>query len=191
MVAPNLTKLAESGVNFQRAYTAAPVCSPSRTAFFSGVAPWKSGHYHNTPGASTSEPLNNALSLAGFFKRAGYTTASYGKITHGWDQREHWDERIGHKRDPAPPGAPLTRAGRGEQDWGPIHLAEGEMPRRADTIRPEAAERYSSVHRYLLDHGIYLAPSAYEVAFLSTAHDLQHIESLARTLLAAIRELAA
>lgn len=127
VVAPNLTELAESGVNFRRAYTAAPVCSPSRTAFFSGVAPWTSGHYHNTPGASVSEPLNNALSLAGFFKRAGYTTAGYGKITHGWDQREHWDEKIGHKRDPAPPGAPLTPSGRGEQDWGPIHLAEEDM----------------------------------------------------------------
>jgi len=127
VVAPNIRRLADSGVLFTRAYTAAPVCSPSRTAFFSGVAPWKSGHYHNTPGASISEPLNNALSLAGFFKRAGYTTASYGKITHGWDQREHWDDRVGHKRDPAPPGAPLTPVGRGEQDWGPIHLAEEEM----------------------------------------------------------------
>lgn len=127
VVAPNLTELAESGVNFKRAYTAAPVCSPSRTAFFSGVAPWTSGHYHNTPGASISEPLKDSLSLAGFFKRAGYTTAGYGKITHGWDQREHWDEKIGHKRDPAPPGAPLTPSGRGEQDWGPIHLAEEDM----------------------------------------------------------------
>ena len=127
VVAPNLHRLADSGVLFTRAYTAAPVCSPSRTAFFSGVAPWKSGHYHNTPGASISEPLKKALSLAGFFKRAGYTTAAYGKITHGWDQREHWDEKIGHKRDPAPPGAPLIPVGRGEQDWGPIHLAEEEM----------------------------------------------------------------
>jgi len=127
VVAPNIRRLADSGVLFTRAYTAAPVCSPSRTAFFSGVAPWNSGHYHNTPGANISEPLNNALSLAGSFKRAGYTTASYGKITHGWDQREHWDDKVGHKRDPAPPGAPLTPVGRGEQDWGPIHLTEEEM----------------------------------------------------------------
>lgn len=65
VIAPNLRKLARSGVNFTRAYTAAPVCSPSRTAFFSGVAPWRSGHYHNTPGANTSEPLSNALSMVG------------------------------------------------------------------------------------------------------------------------------
>ncbi|MCA9223858.1 MAG: sulfatase [Planctomycetales bacterium] len=127
VVAPNLQRLARSGVNFTRAYTAAPVCSPSRTAFLSGVAPWKSGHYHNTPGADHSEPLQKALSLAGAFKNAGYETFGYGKITHGWDQREHWDEHIGHKRDSAPPGAPLTPVGRGEQDWGPIHLSEEEM----------------------------------------------------------------
>jgi len=65
VVAPNVTELAESGGNFKRAYTAAPVCSPSRTAFLSGVAPWRSGHYHNTPGAGASEPLKSALSLVG------------------------------------------------------------------------------------------------------------------------------
>ena len=127
IVAPNLHKFADSGVNFVRAYTASPVCSPSRTALFSGISPWNSGHYHNGLDVRKSKPLNDALSLAGSFKKAGYSTAAYGKITHGWDQKEHWDDKIGHKRDPAPPGAPLTPVGRGEQDWGPIHLAEAEM----------------------------------------------------------------
>jgi arylsulfatase A-like enzyme len=127
VVAPNLRKFADSGVNFARAYAPSPVCSPSRTAFFSGVSPWNSGHYHNALRTNESEPLNQATSLAGFFKQAGYSATGYGKITHGWDQKEHWDEKIGHKRDPAPPGAPLTVVGRGEQDWGPIHLTEEEM----------------------------------------------------------------
>ncbi len=74
--------------------------------------------------------------MAGAFKQAGYTTAGFGKITHGWDQKEHWDVKLGHKRDPAPPGAPLTTVGRGEQDWGPIHLAEEEMN---DTMNADAA----------------------------------------------------
>jgi len=126
VVAPNIRKLADSGVNFVHAYTASPVCSPSRTAFFSGVSPWTSGHYHNALQVDKSEPLAKATSLAGFFKNAGYTTAAFGKITHGWDQNEHWDVKQGHKRDPAPPGAPLTSVGRGEQDWGPIHLPEEE-----------------------------------------------------------------
>lgn len=129
VVAPNLKRLAASGVNFTRAYTAAPVCSPSRTAFFSGVAPWKSGIYNNAQTISDSEVLNqnDVLSLAGLFKKGGYDTFGYGKITHGWDQKENWDVKVGHKRDPAPPGAPLAKLSGGEQDWGPIHLAEEQM----------------------------------------------------------------
>jgi glutamate-1-semialdehyde 2,1-aminomutase len=34
---------------------------------------------------------------------------------------------------------------------------------------------YSKVHRSLLSKGFMLAPSAYEVGFLSTAHTEQHI----------------
>ena len=93
VIAPNLRKLAGSGVNFTRAYTAAPVCSPSRTAFFSGVAPWRSGIYNNAQIINKSEALNQdaVLSLAGLFKTRGYDTFGYGKITHGWDQKEHWN----------------------------------------------------------------------------------------------------
>lgn len=36
VIAPNIQKLADSGVLFERAYTAAPVCCPTRTAFFPG-----------------------------------------------------------------------------------------------------------------------------------------------------------
>lgn len=127
VIAPNLRKLAATGINFTHAYTASPVCSPSRTAFLSGVAPYRSGLYHNALEVKESKPLQHALSLAGAFKAKGYSTAGFGKITHGWDQKQHWDLKIGHKRDPAPPGAPLTLIGRGEQDWGPIHLAEEDM----------------------------------------------------------------
>ena len=129
VIAPNLKTLGEGGVIFKNAYAAAPVCSPSRTAFFSGVAPWKSGIYNNAQTINKSKALNNeaVLSLAGLFKKGGYGTFGYGKITHGWDQKEHWDEHVGHKRDPAPPGSPLAKLSGGEQDWGPSHLTEEQM----------------------------------------------------------------
>ncbi len=129
VIAPNLHKLADSGVNFARAYTAAPVCSPSRTAFFSGVAPWTSGHYNNALKLDGNKPLDNATSIASSFKQAGYSTFSYGKITHGWDQKDAWDDKVGHKRDPRPPNYPLTSIGAGENDWGPIHIDESEIKR--------------------------------------------------------------
>lgn len=55
-------------------------------------------------------------------------------------------------------------------------LQEGPPPRRFDAIGPQAARRYSILHSALLEEGVYLAPSAYEVMFVSTAHDDGAIE---------------
>ena len=68
-----------------------------------------------------------------------------------------------------------------------FHLANGEVPRSADRIRPASAERYNRIHPKLLDRGIYLAPSAYEVAFLSTAHTREEVETLAAEIVAQLK----
>lgn len=127
VVAPNIKKLADGGVLFKRAYTASPVCCPSRTAFLSGVRPWQSGLYDNGLDSSASAALKKATPLPEVFKTAGYLTASYGKVAHGWDVRKVWDDHTPHRRDPAPPAAPFLPFTRGEQDWGPTHLTEAEM----------------------------------------------------------------
>lgn len=138
VIAPNIRRLADSGVSFNRAYTAAPVCSPSRTAMLSGVRPWQSGVYDNGVDIGASTALKTAISLPALFKSSGYTVWSYGKIGHGWDFRKSCDEYLAHKRDPAPPGAPFLPFTRGEQDWGPTHLAEADMN---DTKLADAAIR--------------------------------------------------
>ncbi|BCX49242.1 iduronate-2-sulfatase [Haloferula helveola] len=127
VIAPNLKKLSESGLVFTHAYTASPFCVPSRTSMFSGVSPHKSGVYHNQSNVAASAPLKTAQSLFETFSGAGYSMYGYGKITHGWRGKDVWDDKQGHKRDPRPPGAPVQSVGKGEQDWGPIHLAEDEM----------------------------------------------------------------
>lgn len=136
VVAPNIQRLADSGVVFSHTYAAAPFCSPSRTALLSGVCPWKSGVYQNGMKTERSPALQRATSFPTLFKKAGYYTASYGKVSHGWRAKDAWDESIPHKRDPNPPKAPLTPVGRGEQDWGPTHLAEADMH---DTSYADAA----------------------------------------------------
>ena len=127
VVAPNIQRLAKSGVVFERAYTAAPVCSPSRTALLSGVRPWQSGVYDNGVDIRQSAALKTAKALPALLKESGYGVWSYGKISHGWDFREACDAFVPHKRDPAPPGAPFLPFTRGEQDWGPTHLPEEKM----------------------------------------------------------------
>lgn len=42
---------------------------------------------------------------------------------------------------------------------------------RADQIDPESMDLFKSLHAYLLDHGVYLGPSGYEVGFISGAHN--------------------
>ena len=52
-----------------------------------------------------------------------------------------------------------------------LALQEGEPPLRFEDIRPKSAETYAALHRALLERGVSLAPSAYEVIFVSLAHD--------------------
>jgi len=52
-----------------------------------------------------------------------------------------------------------------------LALQDGEPPRRIEDIRAEGVETYRRLHRALLEEGVSLAPSAYEVMFVSTAHD--------------------
>lgn len=63
-----------------------------------------------------------------------------------------------------------------------LHLSEGPMPRRADRVDPKAVERFNALHGKLLDRGVYLSPSAFEVGYLSTAHGVQDIDRLADSL---------
>jgi glutamate-1-semialdehyde 2,1-aminomutase len=42
--------------------------------------------------------------------------------------------------------------------------------RRADQIRTDSMDHFKNLHRELLDRGLYLGPSGYEVGFVSAAH---------------------
>ena len=133
VVAPNIQRLAKEGVLFHNAYTASPVCSPSRTAFLSGVAPWKSGVSRNGVRVGDSKPLQEVPSLFKTFQDQGYWIAKFGKVSHGYDTGVKYDASMNHKRTPPPPGAPLNGIARSaggkltERDWGATHLDEDEM----------------------------------------------------------------
>ncbi|HHQ48872.1 MAG TPA: glutamate-1-semialdehyde-2,1-aminomutase [Acidobacteria bacterium] len=71
-------------------------------------------------------------------------------------------------------GLPYSVARAGSILW--LSLQEGPPPRRFDRIDPAAAGRYAALHGALLEEGVYLAPSAYEVLFVSAAHDEADID---------------
>lgn len=59
-----------------------------------------------------------------------------------------------------------------------IAFAE-ETIRRADQIDPASMEKFKILHAYLLDEGIYLGPSGYEVGFVSAAHTKEQLAEAA------------
>jgi uncharacterized sulfatase len=98
---PNIDRLAQSGVRFDRAYTTCPLCTPARAAIFSGI-------YSHTAGAWTNNlPLgDNILTMGQRFRDGGYRTAYAGKwhldghdyfgtsiCPDGWDDRYWFDGR--------------------------------------------------------------------------------------------------
>jgi len=80
------------------------------------------------------------------------------------------------------PGLTVQRAG--SIFW----LCISEQQRPSTPIRTprhfpaDAAKGFAPLFHALLDGGIYLAPSAFEVGFLSAAHTEAHIDALAQAL---------
>jgi len=80
---PNMDRLGSRGVSFTRAYCQYTLCSPSRTAFLTGMQPdrtrlWQIGPYfrNETPNASAIVTLPQAL------KAAGFNATGAGKVWH-------------------------------------------------------------------------------------------------------------
>jgi len=113
---PNMTRLAQSGVSFRRAYTNAPMCGPSRASMFTGVYPHHSNNYFQAPWMN-NEVLINTRTMMEQFKEAGYQVMGSGKILHH-NKKELWtsfenpadyspspfngEERVPHPDVPAP-----------------------------------------------------------------------------------------
>lgn len=81
-ITPNIDVLCQRGVAFQRAYTNAPICSPSRASLFSGKRPSSTGHY-GFQFFRDVEANKDVVTLPQYFKNNGYYTSGTGKLFHG------------------------------------------------------------------------------------------------------------
>ncbi len=61
-------------------------------------------------------------------------------------------------------------------------FTDKESIRRADEIDPASMEKFKAFHRELLNRGIYIGPSGYEVGFVSSAHTKIDLEKAKRTI---------
>jgi iduronate 2-sulfatase len=77
---PNIDKLAESGLIFNRAYCNIPVCGASRASILSGIRPNRNRFLNYSCWQDKDVP--GVVSLPMHFKNNGYQTVSLGKIYH-------------------------------------------------------------------------------------------------------------
>lgn len=100
---PHLDALAKQGVRFTAAYAAAPVCSPTRAALITGLAParlhitqhgtdrkqfWPEDRLVQPPPSSNELP-HETQTLAERLKAAGYSAGFFGKW-HLGDDKKFW-----------------------------------------------------------------------------------------------------
>jgi glutamate-1-semialdehyde 2,1-aminomutase len=113
---------------------------------------------------------------------AGLATLRALQRRDGWRVLETLGARLEERLRAAfrETGAPGDVVRLGSLFW--LSLAEGTPPRAAEAIPAEAAVRYRAIFHHLLSRGVHLAPSAYEVGFLSLAHEETHVDRLAEAL---------
>ncbi len=129
---PNLERLAQRGMTFTRAYSASPLCSPTRSAVLTGLSPARTGitapNCHlpqvileaTTPAraaptakvvmpASVTRLKPDYRTLAGALRAAGYATGHFGKWHLGaapYSPRQHgFDVDLPHHPGPGPAGS--------------------------------------------------------------------------------------
>lgn len=86
---PHLDRLRREGASFTRFFTAAPLCSPSRAVFLTGLYPHRNGIIDNGERAGQSHRL---VTFPRLLREAGYRTGFFGK----------W--HMGHEDDSPRPG---------------------------------------------------------------------------------------
>jgi uncharacterized sulfatase len=101
MKTPNIDKLAEKGVRFEKAYCCQPVCGPARAALFTGTYPHSNGSWGNSMALGDNVKTvgqrltDNGVHCAyvGKWHLDGGDYFGFGRCPEGWDENYWYDMR--------------------------------------------------------------------------------------------------
>ncbi len=108
----------------------------------------------------------------GFYEDQAARTEAFCGLIEAAAEREGW---------------PLQVQRIGSIFW--LAFASGEPIRRASSIDPASMEPFKRLHGALLERGIYLGPSGYEVAFISSVHHADLLSEAAGRVVEALGEV--
>jgi len=98
---PNLDRIAAKGVSFERAYNCQPVCSPARSALWTGLFPHSNGVWGNSMAlGDTTHTIGQRLTdkgircgFVGKWHLSGTDYFDTGRAPAGWDKDTWYDMR--------------------------------------------------------------------------------------------------
>lgn len=170
---PNLDGLARESARFTHHFCNSPVCTPSRQSLFTGQMPHSAGVTRLMTPLDSSKPT-----LARQFKKAGYTTAVFGKMhfqtkgepgLHGFDHCHtedvltgEWEQQV--KPRPLPPGTRVRPPWKPFQDPARIWLNADKLPYGCYERDMRACFQVRQAERFLENHRS--EPFALWVSFL-------------------------
>lgn len=131
-------------------------------------------------------PVYQAGTLSGnpLAMAAGLAALETLENTDAWAELERLGAGLQERVAPLLEARGFSLVRQGSIFW--MSLQSGPAPRSAEAIDPAAADRYRPIFQACLEAGISIAPSAYEVGFLSTAHTTADLDRFAQTLAGAL-----
>jgi arylsulfatase A-like enzyme len=129
---PNLDKMANAGVVFNRFYSAAPVCSPTRASVLTGRHPFRDKIFFAMVGDSPNALKPVDSSLGRLMKDAGYRTGFFGKWHLGTMTTEVIDGRYGG------PGSEQMYSPPWQHGFDVVFATESRVPTYDPMIRPRS-----------------------------------------------------
>tara|TARA_E500000331_G_scaffold353735_1_gene405074 strand:- start:39264 stop:40583 length:1320 start_codon:yes stop_codon:yes gene_type:complete len=137
--------------------------------------------------ASSKEIMKNLAPTGGVYQAgtlsgnpvamsAGLATLRHLKNENVWDYLDdlgrYLENSVNSIKSKAPFGLYFSRVG--SIFWLALHT--NTQPRSSESIDERSAKTFSGLFHALLENGISIAPSAYEVGFLSSEHTKEHID---------------
>lgn len=134
---PNLDALAASGVRYTHMFTAAPVCSPSRTALAVGTMQTTIGALHMRYPAAMRPPLPDGVkTIAELMQGAGYATANFAFKSTGLGGKGKDDWMFAPPKRKQWTLSKWSELGKGQPFYAQVNFKMTHRPWRRDAERP-------------------------------------------------------